>query len=256
MPPRSRIAALAVVAATLFLPARAAAAATSVNWAGYVAHAPHVKFRTVRGAWTVPSLDCSSRRRSYSAAWIGLGGYHSSSNALEQIGTEADCRRGTARYGTWYELLPNAQVKLPLAVRPGDQVSARVSVRGPKATVRISNLTRGRSYRRTLLAPAIDTTSAEWVVEAPSACDGLLGACEVLPLANFGSTTFTAARAIRTTGHQGVIGDPAWVASPIDLGAGPLTIGAEGVDAGTAGAIAGDLSPSGTSFTVTYAPGP
>jgi hypothetical protein len=253
MSPRSRLAALAVLAATLVVPARAAAATTSANWAGYVAHAPHVKFRTVRGAWTVPNVDCSTPRHTYSAVWIGLGGYHSSSHALEQIGTEADCRNGVPHYGVWYELLPDAQVTLPLAVQPGDRVSARVSVRGRRATLRVSNLTRGKTYLRTRTAPAIDTTSAEWVVEAPSTCDGLLGTCRVLRLANFGTTTFTDARAIRTGGHQGVISDPAWAASAIDLGPDALTIGPA---AGAAGASTGPLSPSGTSFTVTYTPAP
>ena len=257
MPPRSRLVALAVFAAALALPARAAAV-TSSNWSGYVAHAPKTHYRTVRGAWTVPAVDCSSRHRAYSAIWVGLGGYHSSSNALEQIGTEADCRHGIPRYGTWYELVPDGQVVLPLAVRPGDQMTARVSVRGRRASVRINDLTRGKSYRKTLAAPAIDTSSAEWIVEAPSQCMGLLGPCRVLPLANFGTATFTSARAVSSTGHQGVIADRAWRASPIDLGPGVLTIGdaSDDTGGGEAGATAGALSPSGTSFTVSYAPAP
>jgi hypothetical protein len=254
MPPRSRLAALSVLAASLVLPARAAAV-TSSNWSGYVAHAPHAKFRTVRGAWTVPAVDCSIPRKTYSAAWIGLGGYHSSSAALEQTGTEADCRHGIPHYGAWYELVPDAEVLLPMAVQPGDKMAARVSVDGGRAIVRIRNLTRGAVYRKTLTAPAIDTTSAEWIVEAPSQCDGLLGPCRVLPLANFGAMKFTAARAVTASGHQGVIGDPAWAASPIDLRATTLTIGdAEDTGDGTAGATPGGLSASGASFTVSYAP--
>jgi hypothetical protein len=254
MPPRSRFVALAVLAATLILPARAAAV-TSSNWAGYVAHAPGTKFRTVRGAWTVPAVDCSSPRKTYSAAWIGLGGYHSSSNALEQTGTEADCRHGIPRYGAWYELVPDAEVVLPMAVQPGDQMAARVSVRGTRAIIRIANRTRGTTYRKTVQAPAIDITSADWIMEAPSQCGGLLGPCRILPLANFGTMAFTSARAVTTTGHQGVIGDPAWVATPIDLGGDTLTIGTtEDEGGGTGGATAGGLTPSGAGFSVAYAP--
>jgi hypothetical protein len=254
MSSRSRIVALALFAATLIVPARAAAA-TSSNWAGYVAHAPGTKFRTVRGAWTVPAVDCSIPRKTYSAAWIGLGGYHSASNALEQTGTEADCRHGIPRYGAWYELVPDAEVELPMAVQPGDQMAARVSVRGADAVIRITNRTRGTTYRKTVQAPAIDRTSAEWILEAPSQCDGLLGPCRVLPLANFGTIGFTSARAVTAAGHQGVIADPAWVSSRIDLGGDVLTIGdAEGSGDGAAGAKPSHLSPSGASFTVAYAP--
>jgi hypothetical protein len=253
MPPRSRIAALAVFAAALVLPA-SAVAATSSNWAGYVSHAPGTKFRTVRGAWTVPAVDCSNPHRSYSAQWIGLGGYHSYTQGLEQTGTEADCRHGIPRYGAWFELVPNAEVNVPLAVKPGDQVAARVTVDGRNAAIRLSNLTTGKSYRRTAVAPAIDTTSAEWIVEAPSSCGGPLGPCHVLPLANFGTAGFTAARAVTVGGHQGVIADPARAASPIDLSSDVLTVGTtEGVSS-PAGADTASLSPSGTSFTVTYVP--
>jgi Peptidase A4 family len=253
MAPPFRLAALAVLAASLAAPASAGAASSS-NWAGYVAHAPGMKFRTVRGAWTVPSVDCSHPRRSYSATWIGLGGYHSYTNGLEQTGTEADCHNGIPRYGAWLELIPDAEHKIPLAVRGGDRITARVSVKGRLAAIRLSNLTTGRTYRRTLVAPAIDTTSAEWIVEAPSSCDTPIGPCRVLRLANFGTTTFTSARAVTTGGHQGVIGDRRWTASPIDLSPSVIQIGTTEDPGSVAGAQTGALTPSGTSFTVTYVP--
>src|SRR5262249_19333266 len=124
-------AALAAGALALGLaPAVASANATSTNWAGYVAHSPTVAYRTVNAAWTVPTVSCGSGNAS-SAAWIGLGGYHTNSPALEQVGTEADCsRHGSARYSAWYELVPQSSVKIDEAVKPGDKMSARVSVNG------------------------------------------------------------------------------------------------------------------------------
>jgi hypothetical protein len=252
MPPRFTLA--VVAAATLALPATAAARATSSNWAGYVAHAPGIEFRTIRGAWTVPSVDCSTRHHAYSATWIGLGGYHSYTQGLEQTGTEADCRHGIPRYGAWFELVPDGEVLVPLAVHAGDRFAARVSVHGRDASVRLSNLTTGRTYRRTLRAPAIDVTSAEWIVEAPSSCDTPLGPCRVLPLANFGTTTFTAGRAVTAGGYEGVIDDSHWRASAIDLTAPKLTIGGPDDTAAGAGARPGALTPSGTAFTVSYVP--
>jgi hypothetical protein len=253
MRPRFRIAALAVAAASLILPARAAAA-TSSNWAGYVAHRNGVRYRTARAAWTVPAVDCASAGTSYSAAWIGLGGYHTDSAALEQAGTEADCSRGEASYAAWYELVPDASVTVPLTVRPGDRISSRVSVAGHDVTIRISDLTRGTTYAKTLVASAIDTTSAEWIVEAPSSCSA--ASCRVLPLADFATTTFTAARAVSTTGHEGVIDDPAWVGSSIDLAADASPFGGmrRFRGGGSGNATAGTLSASGGSFTVTFAP--
>ena len=47
------------------------------------------------------SLDAAERdlhagRESYSAVWVGLGGYSENASALEQIGTDADCSRSGA----------------------------------------------------------------------------------------------------------------------------------------------------------------
>jgi hypothetical protein len=259
MPPRSRLIALAVAGACLALPAGASAAGTSSNWAGYISHLNGTRFRTVRGAWTVPAVDCSTSPRGYSANWIGLGGYHTNSAALEQIGTESDCAGGKASYEAWYELVPDQEANIKMTVKPGDQMSARVTVKGTSVTVRLSDLTTGNTFSKLLTASAIDTTSAEWIVEAPSECfSSDESTCRVLPLANFTTTTFTAARAVSTDGHQGVINDPAWAVTPINLSSdaspfggrfrgGPRRGGAAG------NATVGDLAASGASFTVTYA---
>jgi hypothetical protein len=83
--------------------------ATSSNWAGYAVKRSGVRFRHVSGSWVQPAVDCSSGSGTYSAVWVGLGGSSAGSQALEQIGTEADCTSGgTARYATWYELVPDA----------------------------------------------------------------------------------------------------------------------------------------------------
>ena len=42
-----------------------------------------------------------------------------------------------------------------------------------------------------------DTSSAEWIAEAPSQCDGS-GSCQPLPLADFGTVQFTGPRRPRT----------------------------------------------------------
>jgi hypothetical protein len=244
-----------LAAATLAAPAAAdGASTTSSNWAGYAVSKPGVKFRRVAATWVVPTATCSATgRRRYSAAWLGLGGYHTTSTALEQIGTEADCTaKGTPSYSGWYELVPDDPVDIDLTMRPGDTMSASVTVSGHTVRLYLANRTRSTVFSKQLTADRIDITSAEWIVEAPSACYG--DRCETLPLANFGSTSFANAKATSATGHQGAISDAAWSATSIALRSdrGRAFGGRFAADSGSGGASPGDLTPTGDGFAVTY----
>jgi hypothetical protein len=245
----------AVLAAFAALPAAGASAGTttSSNWAGYAVHRTGVRFRAVSAAWTVPAVTCDSGS-AYSANWVGLGGYHTDAAALEQAGTESDCSAsGRARYSAWYELVPQTSRTIHMTVDAGDQMTVRVGVRGRRVTIRLRDLTRGTAFSRTLTATAVDTTSAEWIVEAPSECFG--SRCRVLPLAAFADTTFSGARATSATGHAGTISDPLWADTAIELSAdsgGPQFGGPRGREtAGAASAGTGALSATGDSFAVT-----
>jgi Peptidase A4 family len=254
--PLRRLALLASLAVALLgAPAAAeAATTTSSNWAGYAVSKPGVKFRRVAATWVMPTATCSATgRRRYSAAWLGLGGYHTTSNALEQIGTEADCTaKGTPSYSAWYELVPDDPVDIDLTIKPGETVSASVTVSGHTVKLYLANRTRGTVFTKQLTADRIDVTSAEWIVEAPSACYG--DRCETLPLANFGSTSFANAKATSTTGHQGTISDRAWSATSIALRAdrGRAFGGRFTADSGSGGASPGDLTATGDGFAVAY----
>ena len=174
---------LAVAAAALALAAgtgtAAAATAVSSNWSGYSISG--TTFATVSGTWTQPAANCTSTASSVAASafWVGLGGDSETSNALEQTGTEADCTNGAATYSAWYELVPAASVKVPLTVSAGDEISATVSVSGSSVTVKLRNLTTGKSFSKTLRMASPDTSSAEWVAEAPSALTP--GGARILP---------------------------------------------------------------------------
>jgi hypothetical protein len=244
-----------VLTAFAALPAATASAGTttSANWAGYAAHRTGVRFRGVSAEWTVPAVTCDSGS-AYSAAWVGLGGYHTNAAALEQAGTESDCSAsGRARYSAWYELVPQSSRTIRMSVAAGDQMAVRVSVSGRRVAIRLRDLTRGTAFTRTLTATAVDTTSAEWIVEAPSECFG--SRCRVLPLAGFAATTFSLARATAATGHAGTIADPLWANTAIDLSSdsgGPQFGGPRGREmAGAASATASALSAAGDAFTVT-----
>jgi hypothetical protein len=229
--------AVAFIAVPATAPAMASAAAAtptlSNNWAGYVARpsAPSgVPFSSISGTWREPRASCAAGRESYSAVWVGLGGDSESARSLEQIGADANCTRtGRSVYSTWLELLPAPPVNLAVKVLPGQQVSASVTVRGSRVTLRIRNLTTGARFATTRRASPIDASSADWIVEAPSVCL-TAGGCRTLRLADFGQASFDSATAT-VAGHTGAIGDPAWTATELEL-----RQGSQGVVGGAPGA--------------------
>jgi hypothetical protein len=181
---------------------------TSTNWSGYVAQTSLNKPQNdsvtdVKGQWVMPSVYCPSTSMSvvYSSAWVGIDGY--SNGTVEQIGTETDCNYASLVHYAWYELYPKYPVRILLAVNPGDTVNAEVRyMANNQYVMTINNLTTGQSYSTTQKASA-KRQSAEWVVEAPSS------AGSVLPLANFGTVSFTNATAT-LNGVTGAISNGTW----------------------------------------------
>jgi hypothetical protein len=229
---------------------------TSTNWSGYVAHGNGANFRTVTALWTQPKANCTADPTTYSAVWVGLGGYSLSSQALEQIGTEADCNAaGREVSNAWYELVPAASTGIRMRVNPGDVMAGRVTVLGHLVTLALSDRTRHKSFTKTMTVSSLDVTSADWIVEAPSQCDGNGNQCQSLPLADFGSETFARARAVTKSGKSGSIVSSLWRTNAITLvpgGTGPqYTSYSNATQGQSAPSI---LSASGTSFKLTYTP--
>jgi hypothetical protein len=211
----------------------------SQNWAGYVVDGTN--FSTVSGSWLEPTANCTSGVSTDSAFWVGLGGSSGQSNALEQTGTEINCSAsGQATQWAWYELVPQAPVKLGLAIHSGDKISARVSVSGTSVTIALADDTTGQSVTKTLQMSSPDTSSAEWIAEAPSECDSTLTQCQPLNLTDFGKVNFTDASAT-ANGHTGTISDQAWTPSAVEIG-----------DNGAAGAQPASTNSDGNAFSVAY----
>jgi hypothetical protein len=240
-------------------------AQSSPNWAGWVAlPSPRSsrlaqRFVTITGSWVQPAATCTPQHTTFAAFWIGLGGYSQRSQALEQIGTEADCdKAGALFYYAWYELLPGPPITIHgIRVRPGDQVSASVHVSGAEVTVKLVDHTSGQvgfSHTSAMRAPRPDTSAAEWIAEAPSNCDGA-NHCRPLRLTDFGQIGFTSASAtsIGSAGrHLGPIDDPVWNYGAIVLSSnGSLTYTADEESY----ALPSVLSPDGTAFSVRYGAG-
>ncbi len=203
--------------AALALGAGTAGAATtevSSNWAGYVVTG--TSFTAVSGTWVQPAASCTAGETSSSAFWVGLGGSSEASARLEQAGTTAECTGdGTTVYWAWYELVPEVAVKVALKVRPGDTISASVRVSGQTVTMQVRNVTRKTAVTKVRRMAAPDTSSAEWIAEAPSLC-AASGVCRTVSLTDFGAVRFTKASATGG-GHTGSISDRAWTATAIEL---------------------------------------
>jgi hypothetical protein len=260
---RSRLARLLLTACTAAGVAAGTASAAlappavSSNWAGYALSATGdpaaTAFTNVTGSWVEPRATCTPGTPSSAAFWVGLGGSLESSQVLEQIGTEARCN-GTSTVAThtaWYELVPSPPVTIRPKVRPGDRLIGAVLVTGSTVTLQITNSTRHWRFTKRVVLAEPDLTSAEWIAEAPSACSSF-GRCRAVPLTNFGTVSFTRAAAT-ASGHPGVISDPFWTTTPIELDpSGSFDPFGPGAPATQGGAVPSTLSADGRSFSIAW----
>lgn len=234
---------------------------TSANWAGYVATQTGTTYTSVTATWKEPTVTCGASDAGESSAfWVGLGGSSESSQALEQVGTSADCNATTGRptYYAWYELVPANSVTTKLVVHPGDTITTSVNViGGTTIELQVKNRTRGTSFTTKLPYATPDLTSAEWIAEAPSACNDYR--CTQVPLTNFGSVSFTKIAAIGNGVGGTLTANPGWTSTAISLvpdGSGrgyfPGPDRFAGNIVSTAGATPSAASSDGRSFTVKY----
>ena len=156
---------------------------TSSNWSGYAAYGAAGRFSSVAATWTQPTVSCTAQN-GYSSYWVGLDGYNTST--VEQLGTEGDCINGSPQYYAWYEMYPKRSAFISsLTVTPGHTYSASVVAGvGGSFVLQLTDSTIGMSYTTPQRLNHAAVASAEAVVEAPS--NG-----KVLPLANFGTASFS-----------------------------------------------------------------
>jgi Peptidase A4 family len=258
------IVAALVVAAVVSGVAGAAAVQSDVssNWGGYVASSPidastglASSFSGASGAWVQPAAKCgtsvATSGPTASAFWVGLGGNSQASQALEQLGTEADCTaNGTVRYFAWYELVPAPSHEIKMTIEPGDRISASVKVSGHQITLSLRNLTHDAFFSHTFTKNTVDTASAEWIAEAPSICDG--NDCRESALTDFGTVAFSQASAT-AAGHTGAIKDAAWATTVLRLvSGGSGRFGNFSSENAAAKASPTSLSSDATGFTVKW----
>jgi Peptidase A4 family len=160
----------------------------SRNWAGYAATAG--RYTAVSGTWTVPQFAAESPVGS-DATWVGIGGVRG--NDLVQAGTqETVSGHGRTEYQAWLEMLPQSSQRVPMPISAGDSISISITqTANEQWQIAFRNNTSGKAYEVTVQYKS-SLSSAEWVVEAPSARRG-----RVLPLDTFGTITFSEASAVK-----------------------------------------------------------
>jgi hypothetical protein len=192
---------------------------TSKNWGGYAAETNFSSpqsgtVTSVSGSWIVPAVTPSANSSlaplSDCAVWVGIDGLDNST--VEQVGTESYIYNGVITYDAWYQMYPDSSL-ITFTVSPGDSITANVTFGLPhhlnQFQLSLTDNTSGRYF--TVYEPSTALrTSAEWIVEAPTASDG------IAPLPTFGSVSFTNAQA--TIGSTtGAIDDPSWQVEQITM---------------------------------------
>ena len=153
--------------------------AESTNWSGYAGTTG--TYTSVSASWTEPTGTCKSGDQ-YSAFWVGLDGY--SSSTVEQTGSEVDCAGRTAEYYAWYEAYPAGSEDYSNTVKPGDHFNASVTYEGSnKFALYIDDTARGWSHDATVTVSGADRSSAEVIIEPPCCTDS----GGTLPLTDFGT---------------------------------------------------------------------
>jgi hypothetical protein len=192
---------------------------TSSNWSGYAIqtnlnHPAKNVVTDVQGSWVVPAVTGSSGTTTYSSFWVGIDGY--SDSTVEQIGTDSDIINGVPTYYAWYEMYPAYPVNLGLTINPGDSITAEVNYASNSFILSITDTTPSgvtHTFSTSISSSSsIQRSSAEWIAEAPWSGG-------VLPLANFGTVTFTGCSAT-ISGHTGFISDSNWKYDAITMASG------------------------------------
>jgi uncharacterized repeat protein (TIGR02543 family) len=218
----------------------------SSNWSGYANSG--ATFNAVSASWTVPTVNCQSGANAYSAQWIGIDGYTSST--VEQDGTETDCIGGSASYNAWYEMYGDSavnngyEVEISPTTNPvdaGDSISASVSFSASTGewTLTIDDSTRwSAAYSTTISFSTPARSSAEWVVERPEICSQT---CLLTSLADFGSVSFSNASTTTINSSGSISANPYAAIEMVAAGYGSTVL-----------AVPGALDSTGDDFTDTW----
>jgi Peptidase A4 family len=203
--------------------------APSINWSGYAdSESGSSTVSQVSGSWTIPAVQCPpapyQNQDAFLANWVGIDGF--TTPTVEQLGTAAQCFEGVTYYYVWYEMYPSNTVEEGTTAcvndnvdcpQPGDRISASVTVTSAGSgennyTLTLTDKTRPQESFSTTAQCAATTcldASADWIVERPAvtppppAPSTLI---QILPLADFGKTSFRSGEAVSGGIHSSIQG--------------------------------------------------
>lgn len=165
----------------------------SSNWSGAVLTSPPSgqTFNSVSASFVVPSPKVPSGKSSsgtYSAsAWVGIDG-DTYQNSILQTGIDFTISNGQVSYDAWYEWFPDYAYDFSgIPISAGDTITASVVASSSTAgKAVIKNVSKGKTVSKSLTSSAaLGGQNAEWIVEDYEQNGSLV------PLANFGTVTFT-----------------------------------------------------------------
>jgi Peptidase A4 family len=200
----------------------------------------------VEGSWIEPTVTCPRTGSLAVAIWVGIDGFSNkalgvpATNALVQIGTQAECNDGVAQHGAWHEVLPAEQHEVGLSgvIHAGDHISAQVLYFDGEFEMSIFDLETDVALTIAKPAPGAPRRSAEWIVEAP-AIDCPTD-CTPTLMPRFGTIRITGADAT-IAGQRGAIDGNSWTHVLLKM-----------TRTGVARAKTSTLSAAGNSFGVTW----
>lgn len=136
----------------------------SSNWSGYAVEGGGMN--AVAGTFTVPTLS-PSQGETDASEWVGIDGV--SNGSLIQAGVHEESVDGQVGVWPWWEILPAAETPIEtMGVKAGDTITVNIHrVSGSKWQIGLVDNTTSQSFstRQTYTGPS---TSAEWIVEAPT----------------------------------------------------------------------------------------
>jgi hypothetical protein len=220
---------------------------SSGNWSGYAFYTSSgTTVNSVQGEWVVPAANGSVTPNAYSSFWVGIDGANpnlpTNEETVEQIGTDSDTLSGVPSYYVWYEMYPSGSHEIAsMSISPGDTMSASVQYVASTGqfTLSITDLSQtndsysqSHSVRNGYTATR---STAEWIAEAPYSGG-------VLPLSEFGTTTFSGCSASLSNSVSGPISTFSSYPGYDSIMLTPTSSGL--------GAIPSSLDASGSSFSL------
>jgi len=201
----------------------------SSNWGGAVLVTN--KVTSVTATFTVPTPSTAGS----GSAWVGIDGDTCESSIL-QTGIDWTKSGSSVTYDAWYEWYPDVSYDFTgITLAPGNKIRATVTAASTKSgSAKIENLTTGKTVTHSFSGEsnALCETNAEWIVEDFEECGS---SCSLVPFANYGTVTFSAATATVN-------------GATVNAGTNPTIIDMQS----SSGSVLSSCSASGSTVTCSY----